>query len=280
MKKKLFILLVLLLSVFSIYNVYADENDEYYNYDTEEYDSYEIDQSNNNEENIISEKSESGYQLIIDDQADLLSEEEEEKLKQEMVKLTEYGNIAFVSVSTNNSGTPYFASSYYHSHFGTDSGSIFLIDMDNRQIYIFSDGFNYSIITNSKANIITDNIYTYASYEKYYDCAYHAFEQMDTLLSGGKIYEPMRHISNFVLAIVSAFFINFIIVLINSSVKRASNNEIIKTCDIEFNCANIVGRKTGTHSVYSPQSSGSSGGSSGGGGGGGGSSGGGGGHSF
>ena len=104
---------------------------------------------------------------------------------------------------------------------------------------------------------------------------------MNTLLSGGKIFEPMRHISNFVLAIVSAFFINFIIVLINSSVKRASNNEIIKTCDIEFNCANIVGRKTGTHSVYSPQSSGSSGGSSGGGGGGGGgSSGGGGGHSF
>ena len=276
MKNKLFILLVLLLSVFSIYNVYAEEE---FDYDTEVYDSYTLDQSNNSEENVISEKLDSGFQLIIDDQADLLTDEEEAKLKQEMVKLTEFGNIAFVSIDSNSSSTSYFASSYYHSHFGTDSGSIFLIDMDNREIYIFSDGYNYSVITNSKAYIITDNIYTYASYQKYYDCAYHAFEQMDTLLSGGKIFEPMRHISNFVLAIVSAFFINFIIVLINSSVKRASNNEIIKTCDIEFNCANIVGSKTGTHSVYSPQSSGSSGGSSGGGGGGG-SSGGGGGHSF
>ena len=266
MKNKLFILLVLLLSVFSIYNVYAEEE---FDYDTEVYDSYTLDQSNNSEENVISEKLDSGFQLIIDDQADLLTDEEEAKLKQEMVKLTEFGNIAFVSIDSNSSSTSYFASSYYHSHFGTDSGSIFLIDMDNREIYIFSDGYNYSVITNSKAYIITDNIYTYASYQKYYDCAYHAFEQMDTLLSGGKIFEPMRHISNFVLAIVSAFFINFIIVLINSSVKRASNNEIIKTCDIEFNCANIVGSKTGTHSVYSPQSSGSSGGSSGGGGGGG-----------
>lgn len=277
MKKKLFILLVLLLSVFTIYtNVYAEEE---FDYDTEVYDSYTLDQYNNSEENVISEKLDSGFQLIIDDQADLLSDEEEAKLKQEMVKLTEFGNIAFVSIDSNSSSTSYFASSYYHSHFGTDSGSIFLIDMANREIYIFSDGYNYSVITNSKAYIITDNIYKYASYQKYYECAYQAFEQMNTLLSGGKIFEPMRHISNFVLAIVSAFFINFIIVLINSSVKKASNNEIIKTCDVTFNAANIVGRKTGTHRVYSPQSSGSSGGSSGGGGGGG-SSGGGGGHSF
>lgn len=274
MKKKLFIVLVLFLSVFCLYrNVYAEE-DFVPDYDTSQYDSYEHDLT----KETINEKLESGFSIIIDDRAKLLSEEEVVKLKEEMVKLTEFGNIAFVSLSSNSTSAPSFASSYYHQHFGTESGSLFLIDMDNRQIYIFSDGYNYSIITNSKANIITDNIYSYASYEHYYDCAYNAFEQMNTLLSGGKIFEPMRHASNAVLAVVLAFFINFIIVLINSTVKRASNTEIINTCDISFNASNIVGRKTGTHSVYSPQSS-SSGGSSGGGGGGG-SSGGGGGHGF
>ena len=72
---------------------------------------------------------------------------------------------------------------------------------------------------------------------------------MNTLLSGGKIFEPMRHASNAVLAVVLAFFINFIIVLINSTVKRASNTEIINTCDISFNASNIVGRKTGVFST-------------------------------
>lgn len=278
MKKKLFVVLVLLLSVFCLYkNVYAlDEED--FDYDTETYDSLDIEDKE--EKEATSEKSEFGFQLIIDDQADLLTDEEEAKLKEEMVKLTEFGNIAFVSINSNSTSTSYFADSYYHSHFGTDSGSIFLIDMANRQIYIFSDGYNYSVITNSKADIITDNIYKYASNKEYYECASSAFDQMNTLLSGGKIFEPMRHLSNGVIAIVVAFFINFIIVLINSSTKKASNNEILKTCDISFNASNIVGRKTGTHSVYSPQSSGSSGGSSGGGGGGGGHSGGGGGHSF
>lgn len=272
MKKKLFIVLVLFLSVFCLYrNVNAEEE---FDYDTEIYDSVDSE-----EKNLISEKLESGYQIIIDDQADLLSDEEEAKLKEEMVKLTEFGNIAFVSINQNSTTTSYFADSYYHNHFGTESGSIFLIDMANRQIYIFSDGYNYSIITNSKANIITDNIYKFASYEKYYECASSAFDQMNTLLSGGKIFEPMRHLSNGVIAVVVAFFVNFIIVLINSSTSRASNSEILNTCDISFTASNIVGRKTGTHSVYSPQSSGSSGGSSGGGGGGG-HSGGGGGHGF
>ena len=273
MKKKLFIVLFLFLSVFCLYrNVYAEEN-FVPDYDTSQYDSYEHETTTD----IISEKLESGFSIIIDDKADLLSEEEEAKLKEEMVKLTEFGNIAFVSISDNYTSASNFADSYYHNSFGTESGSLFLIDMDNRQIYIFSDGYNYSIITNSKANIITDNIYSYASYEHYYDCAYNAFDQMNTLLSGGKIFEPMRHASNAVLAVVLAFLINFIIVLVNSSVRKASNNEIINTCDVSFTASNIVGRNTGTHRVYSPQSS-SSGGS--GGGGGGGHSGGGGGHGF
>ena len=150
--------------------------------------------------------------------------------------------------------------------------------MDKRKIYIFSDGANYKIITTSKANTITDNIYTLASDEKYYYCADKAFEQIGTLLGGGKIMEPMKHASNVVIALTIAAFINFFIAIANSSLKAASNKEILAKCKIDFKIGEITGTKTGTHRVYSPQSSGGS--SGGGGGGGGGSSGGGGGHSF
>lgn len=221
------------------------------------------------------------YKIIIEDDANLLSDEEINKLEDEMMSLTKYGNIAFKTIDHNNTSTDYYAREYYHEEFGTSSGTVFLIDMDNRNIYIFSDGYNYTVINKDKAHIITDNIYIYASREDYYECASKAFEQMNTLLEGSKISEPMRHISNALISLVVAFLINFIIVLKATKISRAENKEVLKNCDISFEVNNIVGKKTGVDRVYSPVSE-SSGGSSGGGssGGGGGSSGGGGGHSF
>lgn len=219
------------------------------------------------------------YRVVIEDDANLLSVEEINKLKDEMIPLTEYGNIAFKSISENAYSTSTYASNYYHQTFGTASGTLFLIDMDNRIIYIFSDGANYNVVTTSKANIITDNIYQYASNEQYYECASVAFSQINTILNGGKISEPMRYISNILISITLAFFINFIIVLVNTNVKKAKNAEILANCDIAFNIGEINAVKTGQHREYSPRDTSSGGGSSGGGGGGG-SSGGGGGHSF
>ena len=40
--------------------------------------------------------------------------------------------------------------------------------MYTREIYIFSDGNNYNFITDSKAYIITDNVYKLASYADYH----------------------------------------------------------------------------------------------------------------
>ena len=227
------------------------------------------------------------YKLIIEDDANLLNDEEINKLEDEMIALTKYGNIAFKTIKENNTSTNLYASDYYHKNFDTSSGTVFLIDMDNRKIYIFSDGYNYTIINNNKANIITDNIYMYASKENYYECASKAFEQMNTLLEGGKISEPMRYISNALISLVVAFLINIIVVLKSTKISRAESKEVLNNCNISFKVDNIVGKKTGVDRVYSPvsESSGSSGGGSSGGGGGssgggGGSSGGGGGHSF
>ena len=277
-KKKLILIVLCICTLLFTFNVRAEEDifdtvsDNNEVFDSESSEEFDVEPT----EEVVGQ-----YKIIIEDDADLLTDEQEKELLKDMRPLSEYGNIAFKSISTNNTSTNDFARTYYHDMFGhgVSNGSLFLIDMDNREIYIFSDGNNYKIINNSKAYLITDNIYKMASAGDYYGCASEAYAEMYTLLAGGKIMEPMRHISNGVLAIVISFFTTFLIVLSSSRIKKANNSEIIKNCDVAFNANNIVGTKTGTHRVYSPVSE-SSGGSSGGGGGGGGSSGGGGGHSF
>lgn len=256
-KKSFKIFTILFLIIISIYKVSAISIDEYINEET-------------------------NYKVIIEDDANLLSEAEIYNLKEDMMVLTEYGNVAFKTINENSYSTSTYASNYYHKIFGTESGTLFLIDMDNRYIYIFSDGYNYKIITTSKANIITDNVYKYASNQQYYECASKAFEQVGTLLEGGKIAEPMRYISNILIAFTIAFFINFVIVLFNTKIKKAHNKEIVSNCNVAFDVKNVHVIKTGTHRVYSPRSDSSSsgGGFSGGSSSSGGSSGGGGGHRF
>jgi len=201
------------------------------------------------------------YQLIIEDDADLLTESEETALKAEMNKLTEYGNIIFKSINTNpNYSTDAYAKKYYNSRFGSQSGTVFLIDMYKRNIYIFSNGNNYNTITNEKAEVITDNIYTYASKKQYYKCASEAFSQIYTLLQGGKIAEPMKYISNAVIAVMLALLINFAIFKVATRNKAATGNEQIKECERFFEHSTPTVKQTGEHREYSPVDTGSSGG--------------------
>lgn len=233
-----------------------------------------------NKSSYVYQNEETKYTVVIEDDANLLSEEEEEKLKVKMIPLTEHGHIIFKSIDSNYTTTENYASSYYHSNFSTQSGTLFLIDMNNRNIYIFSDGDNYRSVTRSKAYSITDNTYRYATRGDYYSCAYYSFDQINSVLNGRKIAEPMRNASNVVVSITIALLINFLIVFYHSRIKKAKISEITKNCVIDFNIGKVYAEKTGTHRVYSPVSDSSSSGGGGGGGGGGGSSGGGGGHSF
>ena len=274
MNKKFLLCLVILLSIFSFKVVFAEE--EVIDKDSIEQVSEEVDEVPTI--GAITDTEDSKYQLIIEDDAHLLSDAEIEQLRDKMIPLTKYGHIAFKSIDQNDTTASSFAANYYHDHFFSESGTLFLIDMDNRKIYVFSDGTNYQYITSSKANSITDNIYQYATDGDYYLCAYQAFDQMQTILEGGKIAEPMRYTSIFVISVVLSFFFNFLFVLSKSKIKSSSNHEIVKGCNIDFKLGDVHAEKTGTHRVYSPVSDSSS--SGGGGGGGGGSSGGGGGHSF
>lgn len=230
-------------------------------------------------ENLQYENENTGYVALIEDDANLIKEKKRESLLLKMKSLTQYGNIIFKSITSNNMGsTKKYASQYYHSKFGKESGTIFLIDMQERYIWIFSDGENYTMIRTSGANAIADNVYKFASEGDYYTCAFESYNQMEKLLEDGQIYAPMKYINNMLLALTISLFINLILVVEISKIKKIKNKDLLSNIQhfLKINEINFI--KTHLTKTYSPTSSGSSsGGSSYSGGG---SSGGGGGHRF
>lgn len=225
---------------------------------------------------------------IIDDDADLFSEEEEEKLMHQLSDILDYGGVAIVTNKNAYSGSATdLAESLYREYFHKESGILFLIDMYNRRIEFFMDGDIHRVISKARANGIADNIYTYATDGKYYKCASVGFEQVLTLLEGGNISVPMKYVSNLFLAASISLLIVFLCVYFNrykfklgQNVKHLERDKSpdeedqINTYDKAPNVIIVEQKKTKETKV---SNSSSSGGSSGGGGG---SSGGGGGHGF
>ena len=230
----------------------------------------------------LSYTAESGYSAYIRDDADLLTDEEETRLMERLKTALEYGGAAVVTTDYNTGSAESYARSAYRDYFGTASGTLFLVDMDNRYLQFFSDGSNYRVLTTSKTNEITDNVYQYASDGDYFTCIDTAFAQAVTVLSGGRIVTPMRYVTNAIFAVGLALLVN--IWLVVRQRKKPDPSRIVDTMgQIHRGAVRRVNvRMTNQRRTRHVESSGGRGGGGGfsGGGGGGGSSGGGGGHSF
>lgn len=228
----------------------------------------------------------SSYVAVIEDDAGLITDTE--SVMESMKPITEYGNVMLKTIDENDDSAAYFAEHYLHDNFGKDSSVIFLIDMDNRKVYIFSDGAIYRTITRAKAEVVTDNIYRYASKGDYDSCAIKAFEQINTLLEGHRIAEPMHIIGIAFISVLLGLIICFIMIWSTTKRRPIGSAELIRGTDTSVRITEPEAAFVSYSKTYSPVSSGGGGGysgggggsSGGGGGGGGGSSGGGGGHSF
>lgn len=227
----------------------------------------------------VSTNPETGYPVYIQDDAQLITEDSLAELAQQMEEITAWGGAAFVTTtSTHGLTTGDYARELYRGFFRRDSGILFLIDMQNRKIWIFSDGKIYSVISKPRAAVITDNVYRYASKGWYYQCASETFSQILQLLQGGKILQPMKHISNALVALAAAMILCYAFARRTSQNLRPSKEEILGAAAASFAVANVKRELTGERLEYSPVETGGGGGGSSGGGGG--SSGGGAGHSF
>ena len=230
------------------------------------------------------------YRVIIEDEADLFTDAQEADLKKQLEGILPYGSAAIVTNEAYNYDAAELAEERFREFFRDDSATLLMIDMYNRRIEIFSDGAIYKTISPTRANEITDNIYTYATNGDYYMAAKKTFEQIETILSGGRITTPMKYATNAAFAVGIVLLINFII--ITAQRKKKDVTTLTNALAYEGGRGNIsavqsvnavmTSQKKSRHIESSGGSSGGGGGgfSGGGGGGGGFSSGGGGGHSF
>ena len=148
-----------------------------------------------------------GYAVFLSDREDLLTPEQEAALLEDMKPVTAYGGAAFVTAKNDNVSSSSYAKTEYQQYFGSGSGSLLLIDVGKRNIWIHSNGAVYRTVTKSYAASITYNAYAYAADGDYYTCAAEVFRQELTLLEGGRIARPMKIVSNVLLAVTLAMMI-------------------------------------------------------------------------
>ena len=110
------------------------------------------------------------------DQADLFLEEEEKELQQAIDALREKMDMdaAVVTAEENPGSAQAYANDFYEAHgFGTGSGhdgALLLIDMDNRELCISTEGKMVRYMTDSRIEAVLDDMYSYAAAGDYYVC--------------------------------------------------------------------------------------------------------------
>lgn len=197
--------------------------------------------------------------VIIYDQARLLSKEETDELYKVMEPITAFYPVAFVStMNTFGTTTAGYAIETFRSMFKNGEGILFLIDMNNRYLYLYTSNSNMKLSV-SKCDSITDNVYRYASGGDYYTCAAKTFEQVYQVMSGISIPQPMKHMSNALIALCISLFAVFCVAIKKTQMKKPEEvYQLDKNMKKSIVMDNVIKKVTRTYS-YSNSSSSSGG---------------------
>ncbi len=157
------------------------------------------------------------YQALILDEIGLLSAEEQEMLLKEMEPITQYGSVAFWSTNEFARDEVEQARLKRRELFGLESGTILVINMNIRKVSIQSYGTIYDSVTVGQANTITNNVRNYLTRGQYYKGAKTAYGQINSLLRGKRIPQPMKYLSNAVIALAAGMILMLQFVFQHSS---------------------------------------------------------------
>lgn len=197
-----------------------------------------------------------GYGVYIEDYSDYLSDDEERKLAEEMKPITHYGNVMFFSYGDEQSRASISRTTeiFYLLHVGANkSGVVFSVNPTD--IYVYSEGAMYDIVTKSYAYTITDNIYKEAKDDNMYNCSVHCYSIIKDVIEGRKISQPMKYICNTLLALMCALLVCFVYIHKKSTIQFTSNNEIFASANKRFESRGTQMKFLANTKIYSPRSS-------------------------
>ncbi len=254
------ILIISFILPFNMLTVSA-EDDDYYGGDHTDQERFEY------------KNKDTGYEAVIIDAGDYLTDSEAKKALKIMEDITEYTNIVYYSLDIKHckdseSWTRDQIIDVVEDEFGRNEPAVGYITTWYWG-YMYAQEEALGVISPAKARTICDNVYELAEE----DWSLEINEVMDEVLilfQGGSIAQPMKYICNALVGILSGLLICYLIVDNNSKLKRASSFEMVKGADKNVRPGAMNVQLTDQTRVYSPQSSGSGGGHGGGGHGGGG----------
>ena len=125
------------------------------------------------------------------DHADLLTVQEEEYLENLAVEGAEQWDMNFLMVTTDDAdgkSAMEYADDFYDAQFPEESeedGILYLIDMDNREIYLSTSGMAIRYLTDSRIESILDEAYEYVVEGDYYGTFVTFIEETEGYLTKG-----------------------------------------------------------------------------------------------
>lgn len=282
MKKIIRVGLILLCSFcFSIVPVFASINTNERTVDDYRVSDWVV-VTDSNRDNILNTPSVDASEKVYDF-ADLFSPNQEEGLYSSVAEFVNTYNmdLAIVTINDNNKGSQaVYADDFYdYNEFGIGSsrdGLLFLIDMENRQIYMSTTGYAISMYNDYRIEMALDRVYTYMSDEAYYDgvlafireISNYADEGLPTYSSDYSKSETTAG-EQLLKSFIGAFIITVIVMVIlirkNRLVKKATTAEEYldkKSIDIKNMGEVFLGSHTVKHRIDHGSSSSGGGGSS------------------
>lgn len=130
-------------------------------------------------------------EIFVYDQADLLTAQEEEELERLAKEYSENWNMNFLVVTTEDTegkSSMEYADDFYDACFpeaSEEDGVLYLIDMDNREIYLSTSGEAIRYLTDSRIDRILDEAFEKVADGDYYGTFVEFFENTEYYLRQG-----------------------------------------------------------------------------------------------
>ena len=125
------------------------------------------------------------------DQADLLTDEEEQEFQSYAESMKDIWKMNFMVVTTDDAegkSSMEYADDFYDSHFPEESevdGMLYLLDMDNREIYLSTSGLAIRYLTDDRVESVLDAAFEYVADGDYYGTFQAFFDASEKFLNKG-----------------------------------------------------------------------------------------------
>lgn len=162
------------------------------------------------------------------DYADLLSETEEEALREYSAKYAK-DNISVIfltTADTEGKSSMTYSDDFYDTHAFLPDGVLFMIDMDNREVYINTVGKCINWLENDVYDIL-DATYMYASDGEYFDCLMETSKQACVIVENHT--NPIKGVVRPSLTVLLIALGIMVIVLVVLLAKHSKANRRIST---------------------------------------------------